>query len=312
MLIYLVATLVAVAVVGLVFLAGQLVPGRPDMIRRLEEMPGTSSVAAAERRHRAQRAERLRELLAALGTRTQGDSEAPSKAQRLLVSAGFISPTAVAVFYGARLTAALLVAFLFLALSPAIASFLGISRPIAALLAAAWGAALGWVTPTLLVAARARARKRQMLKSLPDAIDLLVVCVEAGLGLNQALQRVAEEIGLMSSVLGEQMGLVNLEIRAGTPREDALRSFGSRTGLDDARSLATVLIQTDRFGTSVAQALRTHADDLRVRRRQRIEEASAKTAIKMLFPLVFCIFPALFIVILGPGVLEAMRVLGGL
>jgi tight adherence protein C len=151
-----------------------------------------------------------------------------------------------------------------------------------------------------------------MLKTLPDAIDLLVVCVEAGLGLNQALLRVAEEIGLISPVLGEQMGLVNLEIRAGTPREEALRAFGTRTDLDDARSLATVLIQTDRFGTSVAQALRTHAEDLRVRRRQRIEEASAKTSIKMLFPLVFCIFPALFIVLLGPGILEAMRVLGDL
>jgi tight adherence protein C len=139
----------------------------------------------------------------------------------------------------------------------------------------------------------------------------MVVCVEAGLGLNQALQRVAEEITLISPVLGEQLGLVNLEIRAGTSREEALRAFGMRTDLDDAKSLATVLIQTDRFGTSVAQALRTHADTLRTKRRQRVEEASAKTAIKMLFPLVFCIFPALFIVILGPGILSALKTLGG-
>jgi len=137
------------------------------------------------------------------------------------------------------------------------------------------------------------------------------VCVEAGLGLNQALQRVAEEITLISPVLGEQLGLINLEIRAGTPRDEALRAFGTRTDLEDARSLATVLIQTDRFGTSVAQALRTHADTLRTKRRQRVEETSAKTAIKMLFPLVFCIFPALFIVILGPGMLSALKVLGG-
>jgi tight adherence protein C len=312
MLIYLAATLVAVSVVGLVLLAGQLVPGRPEMIRRLEEMPGTPGVAAAEQRRRAARAERLRRLLAALGTRAHGTAEGPTKTQQLLLSAGFVSPIALRVFYGARLAAAFVAAFLFLSLSPAIGDFLGVSRPIAAILALAWGTALGWVTPTMIVASRARTRKRQMLKTLPDAIDLLVVCVEAGLGLNQALLRVAEEIGLISPVLGEQMGLVNLEIRAGTPREEALRAFGTRTDLDDARSLATVLIQTDRFGTSVAQALRTHAEDLRVRRRQRIEEASAKTSIKMLFPLVFCIFPALFIVLLGPGILEAMRVLGDL
>jgi tight adherence protein C len=144
-----------------------------------------------------------------------------------------------------------------------------------------------------------------------DALDLMVVCVEAGLGLNQALQRVSEEITILSPALGEQMGLVNLEIRAGTPRDEALRNFANRTDLDDVRALSTILIQTERFGTSIGQALRVQSDVLRTKRRQRVEEASAKTAIKMLFPLVFCIFPAMFLVILGPGVIQALKVLGG-
>ena len=138
---------------------------------------------------------------------------------------------------------------------------------------------------------------------------MLVVSVEAGLGLNQALVRVAEEIDRLSPVLSEQMSLVNYEIRAGTAREEALRNLAERTGLADLASLVGMLIQTDRFGTSVAQALRIHADTMRTKRRQRAEEAAAKTTIKLIFPLVFCIFPALFVVILGPALLQIIAAL---
>jgi len=310
MMIYVVASLIALAVAGLVMLLGELVPDQPDVIRRLERMPGGEGIGAVDRRRREAQAERLRELLAALGTRLHGEPKLQSKTQRLMVAAGLVRPGTVAVFYGARIATALILGFGFLALSPTLGRVLGLPQSMIIVIAI-WGAALGWVVPTLLVAARGNARKREMLRGLPDALDLMVVCVEAGLGLNQALQRVAEEIALVSPVLGEQLGLINLEIRAGTPREEALRAFGTRTDLEDAQSLATVLIQTDRFGTSVAQALRTHAETLRTKRRQRVEEASAKTAIKMLFPLVFCIFPALFIVIIGPGILSALKVLGG-
>jgi tight adherence protein C len=150
-----------------------------------------------------------------------------------------------------------------------------------------------------------------MQKALPDALDMLVVSVEAGLGLNQALVRVSEEIYRISPVLSEQLALVNLEIRAGTGREEALRNLADRTGLQDISSLVGMLIQTDRFGTSVAQALRVHAETMRTKRRQRAEEAAAKTTIKMIFPLVFCIFPALFVVILGPAVIEIYKALAG-
>ena len=149
-----------------------------------------------------------------------------------------------------------------------------------------------------------------MQKALPDALDLLVVCVEAGLGLNQALVRVSEEIERLSPMLSEQFALVNLEIRAGTPRDEAFRNMGERTGLDDIKSLMAMLIQTDRFGTSVAQALRVQADTLRTKRRQRAEEAAAKTTIKLVFPLVLFIFPAMFVVILGSAIIQIFEALG--
>jgi tight adherence protein C len=138
-------------------------------------------------------------------------------------------------------------------------------------------------------------------------LDMMVVCVEAGLGLNQALVRVADEIEHVSPVTSEHLALVNMEIRAGTPREDALRHFADRTGLTDVSSLTGMLIQTDKFGTSVAGALRIHSETLRTKRRQRAEEAAAKTTIKLVFPLVLCVFPAMFVVILAPMLIALAR-----
>ncbi|MBS1240690.1 MAG: tadC [Gemmatimonadetes bacterium] len=309
---YLIALLVAVAVTGVVLLVAQLVPAEPDLLRRLQTLPGSEGRAAVSRRRRQDRSERLQQLLSGLGSRIQGKPTATSSSvERLLVGAGYVGPAALPVYYGVKLAATIGIGALFFVFSPAIARALDLPRSLIMVIGI-WGAVLGWVVPTFIVAAKANRRKKEVLRALPDALDLLVVCVEAGLGLNQALQRVSEEIAIISPVLGEQMGLVNLEIRAGTPRDDALRNLANRTDLDDLRSLTAVLIQTERFGTSVAQALRIHAETLRTKRRQRVEEASAKTAIKMLFPLVFCIFPALFLVILGPGVLQALKVLGGM
>jgi tight adherence protein C len=178
------------------------------------------------------------------------------------------------------------------------------------LIATVWFSALGYVAPTIFIGGRIRRRQKEMQKALPDALDLLVVCVEAGLGLNQALVRVSEEIERLSPVLSEQFALVNLEIRAGTPRDDAFRNMGERTGLDDLKSLMAMLIQTDRFGTSIAQALRVQADTLRTKRRQRAEEAAAKTTIKLVFPLVLFIFPAMFVVILGSAMIQIFQALG--
>jgi len=145
--------------------------------------------------------------------------------------------------------------------------------------------------------------------SLADAVDLLVVSVEAGLGLDQALLRVGSELALTHPALSEEIRLATLELRAGKGRADALRNLADRTGLEDLASLVTMLIQTDKFGTSVAHSLRVHSEVLRTKRRQRAEEAAAKTGVKMVFPLVFCIFPAIFVVTIGPAAIKFVQVL---
>jgi tight adherence protein C len=145
--------------------------------------------------------------------------------------------------------------------------------------------------------------------SLPDALDLLVVSVEAGLGLDQALQRVGEELSFAHPELSGELRLINLELRAGKGRGEALRNLAERTGVDDLSSLAAMLIQTDKFGTSIAQSLRVASETLRTKRRQRAEEAAAKTGVKMVFPLVFCIFPAIWVVTIGPAAIKFVEVL---
>lgn len=169
-------------------------------------------------------------------------------------------------------------------------------------------AATGYYLPNLLLAMRVRRYQRDVLEAFPDAIDLIIVCVEAGLGLDAAIARAGEEIRLRSPELADELYLVGLELRVGLSREQALRNLALRTGLDDVAALTTMLIQTDRFGTSIADALRVHADAVRTRRRQKAEEAAAKIPLKLLFPLIFCIFPSLMLVLLGPAVISIYRV----
>ncbi len=169
--------------------------------------------------------------------------------------------------------------------------------------------AVGYVLPSMALARMAKARQHRMRLSLPDALDLLVVSVEAGLGLDQALQRVSEELAFAHPDLCDELRLINLELRAGTARSDALHNLAKRTMLDDLQSLVTMLVQTDKFGTSVSQSLRVHSESLRTKRRQRAEEAAAKTGAKMVFPLVICIFPAIWVVTLGPAVIKFIQVL---
>jgi len=169
--------------------------------------------------------------------------------------------------------------------------------------------AVGYTAPMMFLRARQSRRQTEITQSLPDALDLLVICVEAGQGLNAALMKVGKEMAFSSHALSEDLMIVNNEMRAGISRTQALRNLSLRTGVDDVRALVAVMIQSDRFGTSVAQALRIHAGSLRMRRRQRAEEKARKAPIKLLFPLVFCIFPALLVVILAPGMLELFRAL---
>ncbi len=170
-------------------------------------------------------------------------------------------------------------------------------------------AALGYFLPNAFLARRIAYRKREIFESFPDALDLIIVCVEAGLGLDAALARVGEEMHMRSPILGEELHLINLELRAGSSRERALRNLALRTGVEDIDTLVAMLVQSDRFGTSVADALRVHADGLRTKRRLRAEEAAAKIAVKLLFPLIFFIFPSMLLVLLGPAFISIYNIL---
>jgi tight adherence protein C len=171
------------------------------------------------------------------------------------------------------------------------------------------GLIVGALLPRIILRSKIRKRQEEITDALPDALDLMVVCVEAGLGINAAFVKITEEFRLASPVLSEEFDIVNREMVAGKPRQDALRALSDRTGVDEVKSFVAMLIQTDKLGTSLARSLRVHSDSLRTRRRQRAEEAAAKTTIKLVFPLVLLMFPALFIVILGPGAIQIYRVL---
>ena len=222
------------------------------------------------------------------------------KLQAKLVTAGFRSKEALAIFIGVRLGVALLAFGLFatpVLISPNVPVALG-------------AAGFGYLLSGMAIGRLAKKRQHRIRLGLPDALDLLVVSVEAGLGLDQAIQRVAEELGFAHPDLCNELRLINLELRAGKNRVDALHNLADRTGVEDIRSLVSMLVQTDKFGTSVAQSLRVHSDTVRTKRRQRAEEAAAKTGVKMVFPLVFCIFPAIWVVTIGPAAIKFIQVLG--
>jgi tight adherence protein C len=172
-------------------------------------------------------------------------------------------------------------------------------------------AILGYLLPGLILGRIITKRQKVIQNGLPDALDLMIVCLEAGSALDQAILKVSDELELAYPALAEELRLVITETRAGKPRLEAFRNLASRTGVEDVRSLVAMLVQTDKFGTSVSQALRTHAEVSRTKRRQRAEERAAKIGVKLVFPLVFCLFPAFFVVTLGPAVIKFMRVMFG-
>jgi tight adherence protein C len=169
-------------------------------------------------------------------------------------------------------------------------------------------ASTGYYLPNVLLSLRIRTHQRELFEAFPDAIDLIIVCIEAGLGLDAAIARSAEELRLRSPALADELHLVGLELRVGASRTLALRNLALRTGLEEAASLVAMLLQADRFGSSIADSLRVHADSLRTRRRMLAEEAAAKIPLKLLFPLIFCIFPSLMLVLVGPAAINIYRV----
>ncbi|HEX7119418.1 MAG TPA: type II secretion system F family protein [Longimicrobiales bacterium] len=308
--IFVVVGLIATTVALLVVAATAVIPARPRALDRqlaeLERLGVGSNDAPARRRRQAGR-EQFETLVRVLGERIQRNRTDSSEVRQFLVRAGYRKPSAVTYYWGIRAVLVLGLGAAGIVLLPLFGA-----RMTSVALGTLWLAALGWIAPTFAVRHRMRKRQKDLQKALPDTLDLLVVCVEAGLGLNHALLRVSQEIHHVSRNMSEELALVNLEIRTGSARDEALRNLGERTGLTDFRALTAMLIQTDRFGTSIARALRVHADALRTKRRQRAEEAAAKTTIKLVFPLVFCIFPALFVVVLGPALIQIFEALRSL
>ena len=170
-------------------------------------------------------------------------------------------------------------------------------------------AACGYYAPSLWLRKTIARRQDALQRAIPDALDLMVVCVEAGLGLDQAIGRVGEEVKRTHPTLGDELNLLALELRTGVTRQEALRNLAHRTDLEEVRNLVAILVQTDRFGTSIGQALRVHADSMRTTRRLKAEELAAKLPVKLLLPLIFFIFPSMFIVTIGPACIRMVRVL---
>jgi tight adherence protein C len=184
---------------------------------------------------------------------------------------------------------------------------LSLMRGTSAWMAAATMAAVGYLVPSFALGRLITKRKQRIENGLPDALDLIIVCVEAGCSLDQGILKTTEELEMAHPDLASEMRTITTEIRAGKPRIEAFKNFAARTKVDDVRALVAMLVQTDRFGTSIAQALRTHAVTSRQKRRQRAEERAAKVGVKLVFPLVFFLFPAFYVVTLGPAVILFLR-----
>ena len=217
-----------------------------------------------------------------------------SVAQQRLIRAGYRRDSALKNFYGAKVAVPLVMCVLV-----TVTGIVHYSPFLAYLLAAG----LGFLAPDFWLGRKIAQRQAAIRRGLPDVLDLLVICIEAGQSLDQATMRTAEELHLAQPAITDELGVVVLEQRAGRPRTDAWRNFADRTGVDSVRNLVSVLVQSEQFGTSAAKTLRIHSDTLRTQRRQKVEEQAAKTTVKLVFPLVFFIFPALFLVTLGPAVI---------
>lgn len=277
-------------------------PGEVSIATRLARLAGISAPVEDEPNFAERQKERVRDTLANVGKILPAPStEKASRTKVLMLRAGYRSPEALLAMRGVKL--------IFPIAALAGVYFSGLYR-INAFLLPLIAFALGYLLPDMWLTWRVSVRQRKLRRALPDALDLLVICVEAGLGLDQAIMKVSQDMKIAHPELSEELQFVNLEMRIGKTRVDALRELARRTGLDDIKALVAMLIQTERFGTSIAQSLRVYSDDMRLKRRQRAEEMSAKTSVKMVPPLVFFIFPALMVVILGPAIITLIHQLG--
>ncbi|MEQ1947545.1 MAG: type II secretion system F family protein [Bryobacteraceae bacterium] len=242
------------------------------------------------------------ELIKRMGSFVPQSPKDVTVMQRRLIRAGIRSENSLKILYGAKAVMGVLCPVL--SAGMVLGSSTDPSNKFIAILGAA---AVGFFGPNEYIRRRAQKRQKEISRGLPNALDLLVVCVESGLGLDQAILQVSKELGQAHPEISEEFGFVTLELKAGKRRIEALRNLGERTGVDDLKKLVAVLIQADRFGTGVAQSLRAHADFMRVQARQVAEEKAAKLGVKLIFPIFFCILPTLFVVTVGPVAMKIVR-----
>ncbi len=243
-------------------------------------------------------------VLQNLGRRMPSSEAEVATLRTELIRGGFRSESAVPVFYGLRIITTLMMLVVSLMLESHMPE-----NPVMKVALMVSGCAAGWILPRFVLEKKVGKRQEVLKLSLPDALDLLVVSVEAGLGLDQAIQHVARELQVSHPELSEELALVTLEMRAGKRRSEALRNLGERTGEPEIKKLIAILVQNDRFGTSMGESLRTHSDFMRTQRRQEAEERAGKVGVKLVFPIFFFILPSMLIVAAGPGILQIFKYL---
>jgi len=281
--------------------------GKPRAMERLEELKNPRSARKARDISALKKQDIMTKVLQkttpALAKSLQPKSESElGKLRAKLAAAGFRSELAGSAFLGLKFAG--LLAGLVLG-GGTLLGVLGVTQK--SLLGSLLVAGTFFYLPDIVVWFLGRQRKQAIFLGLPDALDMMVVCVEAGLGLDQAMRKVADEMKRTYPVIADEFGLANFQLQMGRPRAEVLHELGSRTGVPDLKALAGVLVQADKFGSSIAQALRVQSDSMRVRRRQLAEEKAAKTAVKLIFPLVMFIFPGIFVVLVGPAAITMVR-----
>jgi tight adherence protein C len=284
-----------------------LAAGKPRAMERLDEIKDPNKRRKAQAESALKKTDAMTKMLEkaspALAKPLQPKNAAElGKLKTKMANAGFRSEMAGSIFLGMKFIG--LIAGLLLG-GGTITSLKGVNRD--SLIWTVGLAGFFFYLPDMIIGFIGNSRKQAIFLALPDALDLMVVCVEAGLGLDQAMRKVSEEMQSTYRVLAEEFAIANFQLQMGRPRVEVLHELGVRTGVPDLRALAAVLIQTDRFGSSVAQALRTQSDSMRIRRRQLAEEKAAKTAVKLIFPLVLFIFPGIFVILVGPAAITMIR-----
>lgn len=281
-----------------------VISGRSTERRRLRQLaaagPGGEAVSFGAP-EQIRLTERISPRLQKIAQTMPKSPKEMGRLRRRLASAGIHSFGAAVFYTMCELTLPVVFA------APALYLLVGYVAWIAAVIAGL----VGYMVPGLVLARLIHNQKRRIENGLPDALDLMIVCIEAGCGLDQAIQKTSIELEISHPELASELRLITTEVRAGKNRMEAFKNFAARTKVDDVRALVAMLVQTDRFGTSVAQALRTHAETSRIKRRQRAEEKAAKIGVKLVFPLVFFLFPAFYVVTLGPAIIQFVRVFFG-